>query len=247
MKISIITVVYNGAEFIDETLKSVTNQNYKDIEYIVVDGNSTDDTMDIIRKYAKYIRLIISEEDNGQTDALIKGIKASSGEYICWLNYDDLFYNKSTISNLVNIITDNPGYELYYGDDTLIDKNGTKLLKRKFNNMSFAKILNIKSISQPSSIFSKKVFDIYGLSEELIYSMDLDFFLKIFKNHKTFYTNRILSKNRIHDLRKMEAFYIEALGESSKVRRMHGQNFLVSYILYIARNLKYRLTGFFKT
>ncbi|MDB4208816.1 glycosyltransferase [Amylibacter sp.] len=246
MKISIITVVYNGAKFIDETLKSITNQDYPDIEYIVVDGNSTDATMDIIKKYAKYIKLIISEKDEGQTDALIKGIKVSSGEYICWLNYDDLFYNKSTISNLVNTITSNPGYELYYGDDILIDKNGRKFTTRKFDNMSFNKILNIKSISQPSSIFSKKAFDLYGLNKELEYSMDLDFFLKIFKNDKTFYTNSILSKNRIHDSRKMEAFYLEALKESSKVRNKHGQNFIISYIFYNARRIKYRLTGFLR-
>ena len=175
MIISIVTVVYNGEEFIEETIKSIINQDYPNIEYIVVDGNSNDGTFEILQKYEKNIDILIREDDEGQTDALIKGIVASTGRYVCWLNYDDLFHDNNSISKLVNFISKNPNHDLYYGDDILIDSDGRALKKRSFKNMNFDTLLKIKSISQPASIFSKRIFEKYGLDKNLIYSMDLDF------------------------------------------------------------------------
>ena len=87
--ISIVTVVYNGEKYLEDSIKSVLNQSYKNIEYIIIDGGSTDGTLGIIRKYEKYISYWVSEPDKGQSDALNKGFKKSTGSILAWLNADD--------------------------------------------------------------------------------------------------------------------------------------------------------------
>ena len=100
MKISIITVCYNAEKTIEKTIKSVLNQGYKNIEYIIVDGNSTDNTMNIITNYRNEVDIIISENDNGIYDAINKGINASSGEIIGILNADDILFNNNIITKI---------------------------------------------------------------------------------------------------------------------------------------------------
>jgi glycosyltransferase involved in cell wall biosynthesis len=98
--ISIITVCYNSFDTIENTINSVLNQTYHDIEYIIIDGGSTDGTLDIIKKYKKSIDILISEPDNGMYDALNKGVKLASGEWIGILNSGDLFHNSDAIMNV---------------------------------------------------------------------------------------------------------------------------------------------------
>src|SRR5438045_443911 len=91
-KVSIITPSYNQGQFIEETILSVLNQTYQNVEYIVIDGGSTDNTLDVVNKYKDKIDVIISEKDNGQSDAINKGFKIAKGELIGWLNSDDALY-----------------------------------------------------------------------------------------------------------------------------------------------------------
>ena len=108
-------------------------------------------------------------------------------------------------------------------------------------------LLHTKSISQPASIFSREVFNKYGLNRHLDYSMDLDFFIKIFKNHDVFYLNRTFAKNRIHGARKMEAHFIDAVKEAMEVRKSHGLNqFKASFFRYLFQ-LKFWLKVNLKT
>ena len=98
MKLSIITVVFNGAETIEQTIKSVLSQDFKDIEYIVVDGGSTDGTLNIINRYKNRIAKVISEPDNGIYHAMNKGLRASTGDILATLNGDDLYAEKATVT-----------------------------------------------------------------------------------------------------------------------------------------------------
>lgn len=127
MKISIITVAYNSAETIETTFQSVANQNYDDIEYIVVDGGSTDGTIDLIKKYDKYITKWVSEPDNGLYDAMNKGISMATGEVIGLINSDDLFCDNSALEKVMNTFKldkklDSVYSDLYYVSQFDIDK-----------------------------------------------------------------------------------------------------------------------------
>ena len=101
---SIITPVFNGVTFIEETIKSIIGQTFKDFEYIIVDGNSTDGTQNIIDKHSSKIDKFISEKDNGMYDAIDKGIKLSNGKYILWVNSDDILADKNSLQNLSNYL-----------------------------------------------------------------------------------------------------------------------------------------------
>ena len=105
MKISIITVCFNSSKTIEETIQTVAGQTYSDIEYIVIDGGSTDDTLSILKNYTNIIDIMVSEPDDGLYDAMNKGIAISSGEYIMFLNSDDVLNNMNTIQNKVSAIT----------------------------------------------------------------------------------------------------------------------------------------------
>ena len=110
MKISIITVSYNSAKTIEETLKSVQNQTYDNIEYIVIDGASKDATTSIISKYNDIISHFTSEPDKGLYDAINKGIKKATGDYVGIINSDDVFYNNQTIEKIADYFTKNPNF-----------------------------------------------------------------------------------------------------------------------------------------
>lgn len=101
---SIITPVFNGEQYIETTINSVINQSFKNFEYIIVDGNSTDGTISIINKYIKNVNNLISEKDDGMYDAIDKAIRVSKGEYIIWINSDDFLANKNTLLNISNFL-----------------------------------------------------------------------------------------------------------------------------------------------
>jgi len=147
-KISIVTVNYNLSHFLEETIKSVIDQQYPNLEYIIIDGGSTDDSVDIIKKYEKFISFWISEKDEGIYDALQKGFSKSSGEIMGWLNSDDLYHPKLLFVvgeifsrfNQINWLTgvNTFFYSMKRGNVSMLlpQENGTDLIfYRKITNM----------------------------------------------------------------------------------------------------------------
>ncbi|MCZ7399981.1 MAG: glycosyltransferase family 2 protein [Candidatus Methanoperedens sp.] len=129
-KVSVITVCYNAEEFIEQAINSVLDQTYENIEYLIIDGNSSDNTVSIINKYKDKIHYFLSEPDKGIYEAMNKGIKAASGDILYFLNSDDIFYDKYVVENIVKMFKLNDEIELLYGPI---------LIKDSFTNESFVK------------------------------------------------------------------------------------------------------------
>ena len=120
-KITVITPSFNQAEFLERTIKSVLDQNYPNLEYIIMDGGSTDGSVEIIQKYEKYLKFWASEKDNGQSHAINKGLKIATGEWVSWQNSDDIYYPGAFKSAAVAAQT-HPEVGLIIGDVNLIDE-----------------------------------------------------------------------------------------------------------------------------
>lgn len=129
MKVSIITVVHNGAEFIRDCIESILTQTYTNIEYIVIDGNSTDGTVDIVNSYGTKIAQFLSEPDKGLYDAMNKGISRATGDVIGFLNADDFYRHRRVIENMVSTF-EKTGSDAVYGDMVYVDRADTSKLKR---------------------------------------------------------------------------------------------------------------------
>jgi len=183
IKVSIITPSYNQGQFIEATINSVINQTYKNIEYILLDACSTDNTSNIIKKYENEISTIVCEKDNGQSDAINKGFKLATGELVAWINSDDILY-PDCVERIVNAYLDNPDGAIFYSNNyNVIDKDGVirrnsslkvrdrnYLLKEKFD------------VLQPGSFYvTEKVKRVNYLDENIHYCMDLDLWLKLLK------------------------------------------------------------------
>jgi glycosyltransferase len=137
MKISLITVTYNCDKTLNDTFDSVRGQNCKELEYIVIDGGSTDNTVDIIRKNDDIIDFWSSAPDEGIYDAMNKGLRQATGEYIGFLHSDDMFFSGSTLKNIVSALADSEKPEVFYGDLEYVHALSTEKVIRKWRSRKF--------------------------------------------------------------------------------------------------------------
>jgi glycosyltransferase involved in cell wall biosynthesis len=181
IKISIVTPSYNQGQFIENTILSVLNQTYKNIEYILVDGGSTDNTMDIVNKYRDKIDIVISEKDKGQSDAINKGFKLSSGTLVGWINSDDILYPQC-VENLVKAYLKEPNAAIYYNPQLdFIDAGGhlLRVYNRPVPNKKHLLSVN-SAVFQPTSFYNNEILNkINYLDETIHYCMDLDLWLRL--------------------------------------------------------------------
>lgn len=171
--ISIVTVVYNGEQFLEETIQSVINQTYDNVEYIIIDGGSTDGTLNIIKKYEERIDYWVSERDKGISDAFNKGISCSLGKLIGILNADD-YYNQETI----NIISKEYfSADIFYGNLVKLDGKKEYLLKSSKNSLRSIDKCSMEYIYHPTFFVKKEIYKKYGLfNEDFKLAMDYEFF-----------------------------------------------------------------------
>jgi len=204
-KITIVTPSYNQGAYIEETIRSVILQNYPNLEYMIIDGGSTDNTVEIIKKYESWISYWVSEPDKGQSDAIRKSLSRATGKIFNWLNSDD-YYSENALYNVANMFGDNTN--MVCGTTMIFDDKGTqKKGEATFRqNDSIRSILCSPDINQPATFFKTEVYhSLNGISTDLHYIMDREFWLKyLFKYgiSQIETTEDTIANFRIHDSSK---------------------------------------------
>ena len=178
--VSIITPSFNQAPFIAATIDSVLGQDYPNIEYIVVDGGSTDGSAEIIESYADKLAWWVSEKDKGQTDAINKGFARANGQILAWLNSDDT-YEPGAISAAVEFLTANPNVGLVYGDCNFIDENGHKFGEFNAAQTDFEKLQRgYVHIPQQASFWRADLWkEVAPLDNSFFFAMDYDLWTRL--------------------------------------------------------------------
>jgi glycosyltransferase involved in cell wall biosynthesis len=215
--ISIVTVVFNGEKYLEETIKSIINQTYKNIEYIIIDGGSTDGTLDIIKKYEDKIDYWVSEPDKGIYDAMNKGIDVVRGEWINFMNAGDKFYDINILEKIF-FQNDFKGIDLIYGDTDI----GHKILKYK-------KYLILKDMAQGMMICHQSAF--YRSSNDIKYNLvyglcgDQDFTMQyLYKNNNSRYLERTISKYNLDGISS------QSLHKITKEKFRINKSYKLSYV-----------------
>ena len=239
-KVSIITVVYNGEEFLEETILSVLNQSYENIEYVIIDGGSTDGTVDIIKKYEDKIDYWVSEPDKGIYDAMNKGLDNVTGKWINFMNAGDKFYNSKVLEEVfceryaINI-------GIIYGKTDI----GNKVLKYKKN-------LDLKDMSQGMMICHQSTF--YKSDKNIRYVLsykicgDQEYTMQYLKKYKALYIDKIIAIYLLGGISSMSTKII--IQEKKRINELYNfglwpiyKSFCISILVkireYILRKLSY--------
>jgi glycosyltransferase involved in cell wall biosynthesis len=228
MLISIITPSYNQANFIGQTIESILGQGMEGLEYIIIDGGSTDGTLDILRQYGDRIKWV-SEPDKGLADAVNKGIAMASGEVIGWLNSDDLYF-PGTLKAVSDHFSIHSQCCWLYGRCNIIDSSGkerwkwiTKYKNGRLKKFSLDRLLRENFISQPAVFFRKELFEKAGrLDLSLKYAMDYDLWLRFAKITPACIITRELSGFRRHGKSKSETGFRDQFFEQYAVAQRYN-------------------------
>jgi glycosyltransferase involved in cell wall biosynthesis len=199
--ISIVTPSYNQAPFLEQTILSVLDQSYPNIEYIIIDGGSTDGSVEIVRKYAQRLGYWVSESDEGQADALRKGLERASGEIVAYLNSDDA-YLPHAIASVAAAFQRDPNLALVHGDLLLVDSDGKVIGQRRGREGDFLKFfLDLANpIQQPSAFLKRSAFDeVGGIDPSFHLLMDYDLWVRVgLRGMKIRHIPEALSLFRVH-------------------------------------------------
>lgn len=202
MKISIITVVYNNENTIEQAISSVSAQTYGDIEYIIIDGKSNDGTISILNKHRDKIDVFVSESDRGIYDAMNKGVSAATGELIGLLNSDDIYQDEHVISDVVAKFVNDPTIDIVYGDLVYVKKDDVSKVVRKWQSKPYGDNFFERGHvpPHPALFLTRKVYEKAGLFKlDFKLAADYEFMLRVFKkfNFRSIYYPRLLVRMRL--------------------------------------------------
>jgi glycosyltransferase involved in cell wall biosynthesis len=233
--LSIITVVYNGEKFLERTIESIISQTFFDYEYIIIDGGSTDKTLEIIKKYENKIDYWISERDNGIYDAMNKGIKIAKGKWLNFMNSSDVFYHNNTLKSIFSSTLNLDKIQLIYSDwyicDSLLAPN---VLREKISSWEKGNILH------QSIIYQKKLHDKYGLYIVSDNRLIADyFFFSLIPKSSVIKTNSPISVNDINGVSYGDWCMEQKTIVDLLFKRINIFSFLVkTFIIFIKKIIK---------
>lgn len=199
MLVSIVTPSYNQARFIEGTIQSVLSQDYSQIEYLLVDGGSTDSTVDIIRRYEDRLTWWVSEKDRGQTDAINKGLARAKGDILAWINSDDT-YEPGAVSAAVQFLKEHPEVGMVYGDCNYINETGEVIGRFRSRQTSYRRIRQgYNHIPQQTMFFRADLWKQVGpLDPSFHFAMDYDLWTRISARSPIRYVPQTWANFRLH-------------------------------------------------
>lgn len=253
-KISIITPSFNQAEYLEQTILSVIDQNYPNLEYIIIDGGSTDGSVEIIKKYESKLSYWISEKDNGLYEALNKGFQKSTGEIMGWLNSDDMLHKKALFS-IAEILSLN-SVEWIQGQETHFDERGRTVeiaAKKRWSKYRYF-MKDYKWIQQESTFWSRALWNKAGgyISTRFKYAGDLELWNRFFKHEKLFTSSCLIGgfRYRTKDqltVEGLDKYFIEAESILNENKLSNSELNVIKKIRTISNYLEYfnRINWFF--
>lgn len=203
-RISIITPSFNQAAFLERTILSVLKQDYPNLEYIVIDGGSSDGSVDIIRKYQSHLAYWVSEPDQGQAHAINKGLKRATGEWVGWQNSDDIFY-PGAFMYVAHAAIRSGDSELIIGDINLIDEHDNVIREMRYVRPNYESLLAEGMVLTNQAAFWRHSLhtQVGWLNESLHYGFDYEWFLRILKQtNRAVHVPQCLGALRYHDATK---------------------------------------------
>jgi len=237
--VSIVTPSFNQSEFLEATIQSVLEQDYPRIEYILMDGGSTDGSLDIIQRYADRLAFWVSEPDLGQTDAINKGFARAEGDILAWLNSDDL-YDPWAVSEAVQFLSSHPEVGMVYGAAYYIDELGSVIARYPARQTDYKRLRRgIATIPQQASFFRAILWDQVGpLDPSFYYAMDYDLWVRISGRAPIAFVDKPWAKFRLHGQSKSLREAYRCWPEMVRVHlRDGGSKFSVLYGKYLLRRL----------
>jgi len=221
--VTIVTPSYNQAQFLEETILSVLNQDYPNVEYIIIDGGSTDGSVETIKKYGSDITYWVSEPDQGQTDAVNKGFEVATGEILAWLNSDDIYY-PNAVKDAVDFLFNNPDVGMVYGDCDLIDGDGDIQGQFDARQTHYRRLMRGHgNIPQPASFWRRSLWDRVGpLDISFQFAMDFDLWLRFARVTEIRYVPQRWAGFRMHEEAKTNQIYDHCWPEMKKAHYKQG-------------------------
>jgi len=240
--VSIITPSFNQVQFLEQTIQSVLGQDYPQIEYIIVDGGSTDGSVDMIKKYEGRLAWWISEQDQGQTDAINKGFAHSKGEVLAWINSDDT-YNPRAVGQAVKYLIENPDVAMVYADCNFINEAGQVIGKFNSKQTDYRRLREgYVHIPQQTMFFRAKYWQELGpLDPSFYFAMDYDLWTRIASKAPIKYlAGQTWANFRIHDLGKTTTHDDRCWPEMLRVHYRDGGGF---FSLIVAKYYLRKIIG----
>jgi glycosyltransferase involved in cell wall biosynthesis len=231
--ISIITITYNSAKYLETTIKSVIDQEYPNVEYIIVDGGSTDSTTNVIKKYEGRISKWVSEPDRGISDAMNKGIRMSSGDIVGILHSDDFYADPTVLGRVAEVFSNSPHIKALYGIQDYVDPVTGKILLTWGRETDPSEIKKRMYIPHPTLFVRRKVYDEIGLFRmDYRVAMDYEFAIRLTKYTRPYFLNYKIACMR--DMGTSGKQYLKAFRESVRALAAHG--YYYETVLTILRN-----------